>query len=209
MIASEEFFERIKEHRAKGLPFVVYSSNAEKKGLLHVFLQNSPEVFITENYSETGFVFAPFDPRKKAILFPKENSEILETVFNNARDLDNPTFSEKTISGTNADKKQHIDLVERGVAAITRGQLKKVVLSRKEIVQSEYLDIIVLLQRLLKKYPDAFVYLMHHPKIGTWLGATPEVLLHIERNRIKTMALAGTKKYTGENEVAWGEKEKE
>jgi isochorismate synthase len=66
-----------------------------------------------------------------------------------------------------------------------------------------------LFRRLLKKYPDAFVYLMHHPKVGTWLGATPEKLLEVERNRIKTMALAGTKKYQDTLDVAWGEKERE
>lgn len=40
-----------------------------------------------------------------------------------------------------------------------------------------------------------------------WLGATPETLLSIERNRFSTMALAGTQDYFGTLEVDWDTKE--
>src|SRR5690606_26812873 len=50
---------------------------------------------------------------------------------------------------------------------------------------------------------------MHHPKVGTWLGATPEKLLEVERNRFRTMALAATQKYNDTIDVGWGEKELE
>jgi isochorismate synthase len=49
------------------------------------------------------------------------------------------------------------------------------------------------------------------PIIGTWIGATPEVLVSVEDNRIfRTVALAGTKAFTeGTNlkQVAWTQKE--
>jgi isochorismate synthase len=42
---------------------------------------------------------------------------------------------------------------------------------------------------------------------GTWIGATPEVLLSIENEEVKTISLAGTKK--SNDESAWNAKEKE
>lgn len=53
------------------------------------------------------------------------------------------------------------------------------------------------------------VYLWFHPKTGYWLGATPETLLKVERNRFSTMALAGTQLYKGEIDVEWETKEVE
>lgn len=203
------FFERIKEQKKRDLPFVVYRASSEKKDHLRAFFQNSAEVYKTTTFSENGFVFAPFDSGKEAILFPKENCEIHETVLNNAEAFQLPLVSEDSFFEATAGKEIHLDLVQKGIDAIKQGRIKKVVLSRKEILLTETPDVVELFLKLLNKYPGAFVYLMHHPKVGTWLGATPEVLLQVERNRLKTMALAGTKKYTGENESAWGRKEKE
>ncbi len=46
-------------------------------------------------------------------------------------------------------------------------------------------------------YPTAFVSLVAIPGIGTWLGATPEVLVQIDRHHVfRTVALAGTQPIT-------------
>lgn len=209
MTASEVFFDRLKEQQEKKLPFVVYNASSIKQGFIKAFFQHSAEVHTTENFTETGFVFSPFDIAKETILFSTENCEVLETVFNDAEDIPHSPKSEKTIPEAHADKGKHIDLVQKGIDAIKQDRLKKVVLSRKEILPAGNLDAVVLFRRLFKKYPDAFVYLMHHPTIGTWLGATPEKLLEVERNRFKTMALAGTQKYNDTIDVDWGEKERE
>ncbi len=60
-------------------------------------------------------------------------------------------------------------------------------------------------------YPDAFVYLVHLPGLGTWAGASPETLLRSSDGEVKTQALAGTRKagvYSGGVD-SWGEKERE
>ena len=80
-------------------------------------------------------------------------------------------------------------------------------LSRKENVKLEAPNALSLFKKMLSKYPTAFVYLWYHPKVGMWLGATPETLLQIKRNRLKTMALAGTQKFEETTEVEWGQKE--
>ena len=203
------FFERLKEQKEKDLPFIVYNASSDKKVFLRTFFQHAAEVYKTTTLSETGFVFAPFDNKNDVILFPREKCEVLETVFDGNEEILHPHVSDKSISETNSNKDKHINLVQKGIDAITHGQFKKVVLSRKELVETRNLDSIVLFQRLLIKYPDAFVYFMHHPKVGTWLGATPEKLLEVERNRFRTMALAGTQKFADNLDVEWGEKERE
>lgn len=64
-----------------------------------------------------------------------------------------------------------------------------------------------LFDRLEETYPQAFCYLISSEKFGTWIGATPELLMNQEGMRCKTVALAGTH---GENEQHdWTPKERE
>src|SRR5690606_37973339 len=92
------------------------------------------------------------------------------------------------------------------IEAIKNYQFTKVVLSRKETVPLES-DPMSIFKRLLNTYPSTFVYLWYHPKVGLWLGATPETLITIEGNRFSIMALAGTQDYMETTEVVWKDKE--
>jgi isochorismate synthase len=96
------------------------------------------------------------------------------------------------------------DLVSKGVSAIQQGEFDKVVLSRKLILK-EQIAIVETFQNLISTYPTAFRYLFFHPKIGLWMGATPEQLVKINQNEFETVALAGTQLYS-EN-VIWATKE--
>ena len=69
--------------------------------------------------------------------------------------------------------------------------MKKLVVSRK-IDFSMKLMFLKPIQNLIKTYTTAFRYLFFHPKVGMWIGATPEQLLKIEYNHFETVALAGT-----------------
>ena len=219
MISSEEFFKELRFQLEKGLPFVAYRKPVitNSPGVIKAFLQKDPELYRTTNYLETGFVFAPFDNKEAAILIPEEFSNYLETTFNDSYNnsgtsklgkIADPGSDSENLS----EKEKHIKLVQKGIASIKNKSFKKVVLSRKEIIQipsSAKPEPIEIFRDLTEKYPGAFAYIWFHPKVGLWLGATPETLLEIERNRFKTMALAGTQKYEGTLDVIWGEKEKE
>ncbi len=63
-----------------------------------------------------------------------------------------------------------------------------------------------LFKQLEENYPKAFIYLVSSEKFGTWIGATPEILIEAHKNFMFTTALAGTKKLE-EKDVDWGEKE--
>jgi len=106
-------------------------------------------------------------------------------------------------------KSAHINRVKQGVEAINTSDIKKVVLSRQETVNLSETNPISIFKRLLERYKSAFVYCWYHPKVGLWLGATPETLIKIEGNRFSIMALAGTQDYKGSLDVVWQNKEKQ
>lgn len=82
---------------------------------------------------------------------------------------------------------------------------QKLVLSRSTIMQKEE-DVtpLHLFRQACERYPQQFVALISTPRSGTWLMATPEILLEKENSRWHTMALAGTMK--AESQQAWSEK---
>jgi isochorismate synthase len=96
------------------------------------------------------------------------------------------------------------------------GQMKtnaigKIVLSRiikKNITQP--LNIGKLFIDLCAAYPNAYVCMAAIPAIGTWIGASPELLVDIDNNKLHTVALAGTqKKPRNPFKTRWGAKERD
>lgn len=200
-------FERLRKHYDQKLPFVAFRKPESNSGT--AFFQLREELFTTEDFRESGFVFAPFDAEKPALIIPENASEkaIFDTsVLAVSKKVNlGALFSEASEEA----KQQHISLVKKGLSKLNSGDLQKVVLSRKEQVELKDPDAVKLFQELLAIYPSAFVYLWYHPQVGLWLGATPETLLKIEGRNLKTMALAGTQKFSGSMEVNWGEKERQ
>lgn len=202
MNESHSFFDGLKQHFTKRLPFVAYRKPSSK--LVKALLQKDDKLHITSVFSEAGFVFAPFDDRGDAIIIPLKNAIEKSLDFEYLPQAEIGSTKEK---GLESDKDQHINLVQKGIEFIETGKLKKVVLSRNESVNLSESNPIELLYRLLIKYPTAFVYCWYHPKVGLWLGATPETLLKLEGNQFETMALAGTQLYKGTLDVVWHDKE--
>ena len=64
-----------------------------------------------------------------------------------------------------------------------------------------------LFKKLCETYPKALVYLVSSRKLGTWIAATPEILLEAHKSFVFTISLAGTKK-ASQNTEPWGDKEK-
>lgn len=198
-----DFFIKVKQQKAQNLPFVLYRKPNDIK--LVGFFQNNDHLYFAENFEETGFVFAPFEGSQR-ILIPKNQSvkwEELITFLEENRDS-NSTDTE------DSQAKEHFEnLVQKGIDAIAKGTLKKVVLSRKEIVDLLNFDLVLIFEKLIQSYPTAFCYCWFHPKIGLWMGATPERLLKSSNNNFDTMSLAGTQKIQGAKEVVWEKKEME
>lgn len=201
----KSFFERVEQHYNKQLPFVVYRK--PNRGQIFACLQKDAVLHTTTNFTEHGFVFSPFDTINKTVLLPIENCESISLNNYNNKDF---VITEKIENKLNVESKAlHIDLVSKGVAAINNNKFKKVVLSRKELVKLYDTNPMSIFKKLLTKYASAFVYCWYHPKVGLWLGATPETLIKIEGNRFSIMALAGTQNFNGTTDVVWKDKEKQ
>jgi isochorismate synthase len=84
-------------------------------------------------------------------------------------------------------------------------QMEKAVFSRVKSVSFKLSQGMGLFDELAQAYPNAFVYLFSDERLGTWIGASPEILLEAHKGFVFTMALAGTRK---NDEEGWGEKEK-
>jgi len=203
-MTSEDLFKQIAEHHVQQLPFVVYRKpNANE---VKALLQQSDELFFTENLTEKGFVFSPFDASEKSILLPLETAKSISAAYTVLKD---DIVQQGTVASNDHERQYHIDLVKKGIEAIKDNKFKKVVLSRSEKVNLPEVNPIAIFKRLLNAYPSAFAYCWFHPQIGLWLGATPETLIKIEGNLFSIMALAGTQDYTGTLNVNWKEKEKQ
>ncbi|MCH7409323.1 chorismate-binding protein [Belliella sp. DSM 111904] len=108
-------------------------------------------------------------------------------------------------------KEDFIALVEKGIEEIKEGKLNKIVPAKvKKLSYSDSFDIVTAIQSMLSAYPNAFINFFHLPEIGTWIGATPEVLIQTSGDMFHTMSLAGTQQAFGDNplkSVAWTQKE--
>ena len=194
-------FDTLQNSKQKELPFIVYRK--PNAATLSGFFQKNNNLFFTENFTESGFVFAPFNDENNAILIPENQSQFLQEKIAVTKKF---TYTDH-FAADSSSKETHLKLVENALCSIHKNQLKKVVVSRKEAVQVSDVHLIEIYQKLLAKYPNVFVYVWYHPKVGLWLGATPETLLHISDTSFETMSLAGTQVYYGTKNVLWKNKE--
>jgi isochorismate synthase len=107
-----------------------------------------------------------------------------------------------TDTSTEDSKSVYISKFEALQTAIASGRFKKVILSRTKTVLTQH-DALTIFKLLNKHYPNTLNYVISNAELGTWIGATPELLLSVEAELVKTMSLAGTKM---PNET-WSEKE--
>ncbi len=201
----QSFFNQLQNRLVNQLPFVAYRKPNETS--VSAILQKNDAVNYYQDFTNSGFVFSPFENIENAIIFPLNESEIIE--FKDEIILDETEHSQPNFNLENREeaKQFHINLVENAVKAIKNESFKKVVASRVEQSPFNSSETISLFKRLLKNYKTAMVYCWYHPKVGLWLGATPETLLKIEGNRLQTMSLAGTQPYVNTTDVTWQNKE--
>lgn len=196
-----------------------------QKNLIISHAVKEVEEFILEE-GERGFAFAPFLPDSKKYIFPADTYfQFEDGVQLKGPEVDSSNGSETHPESTGRNQVFHhlpspknhrgqdfIQLVNQGLHEISSGHLDKVVPSRFiDINTNASFDLLKAFDELCEKHPQALVSLVSSPETGTWLGATPELLVSVDSNNLfKTIALAGTQPYTPAvdlKSVAWTQKE--
>jgi len=196
----QEIFDRAASCLINGLPFVIYRKPNTSQ-LTGIF-QKDNNLHFVDDFSESGFVFAPFDLKSNAILLHLDDLLTAPINLN-----DTSVKVDKRIEFNNeTDKEGYMGLIAKAIEEIKKGEFDKVVLSRKIKVDGKVGHFEVF-QSMLNEYSNAFCYFWHHPKIGTWMGATPEILINTKGTEFTTMSLAGTQSFNEFVKPQWNKKE--
>lgn len=91
--------------------------------------------------------------------------------------------------------------------AIHAGRFHKLVLARTKTIDSNATDLPRLFEDTCAAYPRLMIMLFSTPLTGTWIIASPEILIDGKGTAYHTMALAGTMPYS-DGYADWSEKNK-
>lgn len=100
--------------------------------------------------------------------------------------------------------RKHAEMVAHIINEIKKGDLKKCVAARA-IVSHGLVNIPETFKNLCESYPSSFVFIFHTPESGTWMGASPELLISKSGNSVESVALAATHKSGSPH--SWNQKE--
>lgn len=177
--------------------FVIF--RLPKSEALVLYFQNNATIHTLNDLTSNGFVMTSFEGVKPILFIPDTYTEVFSRPDQCPKA--DPILLEKKAEA----REDFIFRVKTAKIAIENGKFQKVVLSRtvKGNTSSTPQQLFL---RLEKQYPEAMVYLFHHPKVGVWLGASPEQMIATNENSYTTMALAGTK-LKQETAPRWTDKE--
>lgn len=156
---------------------------------------------ISDLEGEEGFIFAPFSSRRghAIYLLRPEKVSVLDPQDFSSHVTKNPPLAQEITSMPEHEPPPSLyrSRFEIFHSAVTCGQFSKLVLSRYECYplscDCSAMDLFV---RLLNLESSGTKYFLFIPKLGCWLGATPEILLQSSAAGSSVMALAGTKPST-------------
>lgn len=174
-----------------------------------------------------GFIFASFSGTNERYYLPADSyftfeegelrdstvdPEVIAAVTPSSNTNTPVKFYRNNMPITNTVPHTYQELVQLGIQRIEEGYLEKIVPSRrKQVALPEDFDALQAFNKLCLTYPHAMITLVSIPNVGTWLGATPELLVEVTDQHIfRTVALAGTKSFapgTDLKHVAWTQKE--
>ena len=149
-------------------------------------------------------------------------TETVETVSKKVSNFAKASDAEKQscfAKASDAEKRSYVEDFEDFHDQLAEGRFDKIVLARCSRVTSKtaHEKAEDLFKKACKMYPRLFIALISTAQSGTWLMATPEVLLSGNGCEFKTMALAGTQQAPPSDIIAdkpvegveWSQKDRE
>ncbi len=172
---------------------------------VNVLIQKDLKLHTTELFNEAGFVMSPFQHKENNVFIPKEEAESLK--YSMTPEPKSITHTDKHLHKNGKPDEQYINTLQKTIDFIKDKHAQKIVLSRPVFKKLDNIKIGQVFLKVLNSFPSAFVYFFHHPKVGTWMGATPEQILNLKNKKFQTVALAGTQLI--HEKVIWNQKEKD
>lgn len=165
----------------------------------HILIDNPDP---TKEFEQYQFVIHPFDKNgvtRSKHLFADKLIKNIAFSFETSREC--------SLDATS--KSAYLENADRLIEEMNCSKTEKVVLSRIHLIENDGVDLYSLFTELCSRYKSAFVYLLNIPRVGTWMGATPEMLIESNDGITTTVALAATQKVNGSNpdEILWNAKE--
>jgi isochorismate synthase len=225
------------EGLASGGSFALWRKpNSSQLAYIQDFSQSPRRVSLQLEELPAGFVVHPFADQadKKAFFIqgdryeklsldsPLNREDLPQWIQASRESLPTPELKKRIATllgklplqsnpGASHEKAHFLHLVAKGIQAIEEGRLEKIVAARTKMIPlpTEF-DLGKTLAKLLSSYPHSFVNFFHLPGIGTWMGASPEVLIETKGDYFYTMSLAGTQPAQGDNPLksaSWTQKE--
>jgi isochorismate synthase len=225
------------EGLASGGSFALWRKpNSSQLAYIQDFSQSPRRVSLQLEDLPAGFIVHPFADQadKKAFFIqgdryeklslesPLNQEDLPQWIQASRESLPTPELKRRIASllgnlsalsnaGDSQNKEHFLQVVAKGIQAIEAGTLEKIVGARTKMISlpTEF-DLGKTLAKLLSSYPHSFVNFFHLPGIGTWMGASPEVLIETKGDYFYTMSLAGTQPAQGDNPLksaAWTQKE--
>ena len=158
--------------------------------------------------SEPGFVIAPFTVTDDSPIVMLRPDQVCVCTLDEVAAIDHlPWYLDGAgLSGRPASRDAYHQVFGRFHRVFSESGIQKLVLARcADVEHHGTTHPVTLFVQACKAYPEAFVTLFSAPQCGTWLVATPEVLLSCHAGRYHTMALAGTMRATG-SAPQWSDK---
>ncbi len=196
-----------------GYPFASFRFPHEKEFINIVQNDRRVETFQAEDLSSLkGFVMVPFDVRGSAgpVVIRHDLSYSWSSAQGDAGPVPLHSKGEAPLP-SEPTRQEYLQKIVKIQEEIRAGRVRKVVLSRPRVVKiSEEFDFTRFFLNLSESYPAAFIFFVHLPSLGSWAGATPEVLLDSTGRYYETAALAGTLPLSSDLSVPeWPPKERE
>ena len=186
-------------------PFVIYKE--PNSSLVQILQQKDDELYTDQNLETDGFYFYPYEPSQSpAVVFPEDKLKSKEVNYRKFSLNSIPIDLE--LEETEMLKKDHLKKVNKAIEALkTSPNLKKAIISSRFPVKINSFSWENALLKLMHTYDESFVWVWYHPKIGMWMGASPELLASYQDGEFLTMALAGTLPVQQAEPVIWSGKE--
>lgn len=198
--------------------------NSKSKNLMIDTSKNIKKEKLT--FEEKGFAFSPFQIENTNLAYILKPDILVmdDEIYINGINIPSLRefysddslykYTDKIIQNKSFEKSKKedfINLINKVLEQIDNSKLNKAVVSRiKEKKLPKDFSPINLFDLLCYKYDSAFISMIFSPELGFWLGASPELLLGLNENKINTMSLAATQSYyegMDLNNIEWSEKE--